>query len=139
MLSLSADGPLGAGLFPCPCCGYRVHRFEPGSHALCPICGWEDDLAQLRFVELVGSANPCSLVEAQSRFARCGAASARARESVRAPFDDESRDAGWRPVDLERDNPEWPQRGVGYADSYPEHDPCCLYYWRPGYWRRVVA
>lgn len=35
--------------FPCPCCGYLVFDREPGFHQVCPICGWEDDLSQLRF------------------------------------------------------------------------------------------
>ena len=52
-------------LYPCPCCGYLVFRMQPGGNERCPICLWEDDLAQLRFPYLPGSANHVSLEEAQ--------------------------------------------------------------------------
>ncbi|MBO0846033.1 MAG: hypothetical protein J2P22_11530 [Nocardioides sp.] len=35
--------------YPCPCCGYLVFDEEPGSYDICAVCGWEDDLSQLRF------------------------------------------------------------------------------------------
>ncbi|WP_241494482.1 CPCC family cysteine-rich protein [Pseudomonas asplenii] len=31
-------------MFTCPCCGYAVFEEPPGSHDICPICFWEDDL-----------------------------------------------------------------------------------------------
>ncbi|MEU0987837.1 CPCC family cysteine-rich protein [Streptomyces sp. NPDC005953] len=34
--------------YPCPCCGRLVHQSPPGSFQICPVCGWEDDLVQLR-------------------------------------------------------------------------------------------
>lgn len=51
--------------YPCPCCGYLVFDESPGSHEICPICFWEDDLTQLRFPLMSGGANPVSLIEAQ--------------------------------------------------------------------------
>ena len=54
--------------FPCPCCGYCVHEHEPGFHQVCPICGWEDDLSQLRFVAMPGSSNTVSLIDAQQNY-----------------------------------------------------------------------
>ena len=44
-------------LCPCPSCGHLVFDEEPGSYSICPVCGWEDDLSQLRFVT-TGGANP---------------------------------------------------------------------------------
>jgi anaerobic ribonucleoside-triphosphate reductase len=62
-------------LFPCPCCGYLTSS-EPGSHDICPICDWEDDLSQLRFPRSGGGANHESLEEAQANFAKIGVKSA---------------------------------------------------------------
>jgi hypothetical protein len=125
--------------YPCPCCGYRVNRLPPGYHEVCPICGWEDDMTQLRFAEMPGSANRVSLITAQQNFNDFGAADPRgANTDVRDPVPGEVRDVGWRPIDPGTDNIEQPSRGVRYADSYPE-DTTVLYYWRATYWRRVVG
>ncbi len=128
-----------AGAFPCPCCGYVVFHHPPGCHEKCPICQWEDDLAQLRFPRMPGSANAVSLEEAQRNFADFGAASRRVCGEARAPLEDETREAGWRPLDPARDNIEEPSRGVAYAESYPFDDTTVLYYWRATYWRRLVS
>jgi len=125
--------------YPCPCCGYRVFRMQPGGNERCPVCLWEDDLAQLRFPRLPGSANHVSLDEAQQNYADFGTAERRFRGEGRAPDDGEPRDADWRPLDPGRDNIEEPQRGVNYADSYPLADTTVLYYWRETYWRRLVS
>lgn len=124
-------------LFPCPCCGYRVFDFQPGHHQNCPICGWEDDLAQLRFPLIPGSSNPVSLYEAQLNFQAFGAARRGGAGLTRPPVEGEARETGWRPLDLERDNPEHPSRGQSYGDSYPWSDTTVLYYWRPSYWRKL--
>jgi hypothetical protein len=55
--------------YPCPCCGYLVFEEEPGSYDICPICFWEDDLSQLRWLDSAGGANRPSLIEAQVTFA----------------------------------------------------------------------
>ena len=125
--------------FPCPCCGHLVHDREPGFHQTCPICGWEDDLCQLRFPMLPGSSNTVCLVEAQRNFADYGASERRTRGQTRGPVDGEARDQGFRPIDPRRDNLEEPSRGIDYADSYPWPDTTVLYYWRASYWRRIVA
>lgn len=126
-------------IFPCPCCGYLVFHWKPGHHEVCPICGWEDDLAQLRFPTLSGSANPLSLEDAQRSYADFGACSRRTRGTTRAPLELDRRDRDWRPLDSSRDNVEEPRRGVGYRDSYPLNDTTVLYYWRPTYWRRMSS
>ncbi len=72
-------------LFPCVCCGHLVHDQLPGSHQVCPICGWEDDLAQLRFPEMPGSSNTVSLAEAQRNFQTYGASERRNRARPAPP------------------------------------------------------
>ncbi len=124
--------------YPCPCCGYRVNRLPPGYHEVCPICGWEDDLAQLRFVDMPGAANRVSLCTAQKNYQAFGAAERFSATDAREPVPGEVRDETWRPVDHDADNVEEPQRGIKYAETYPE-DTTELYYWRATYWRRVVG
>ncbi len=126
-------------LYPCPCCGYLVFRHQPGSHERCPICQWEDDLAQLRFPRMPGGANGVSLERAQQNFVEIGVADRRRLGLGRAPLAEERREEGWRPLDPVRDNPEEPQRGVDYAESYPLADTTVLYYWRATYWRRFAS
>lgn len=125
--------------YPCPCCGRLVHRLMPGFHHSCPICGWEDDLAQLRFPLMPGSSNTVSLQEAQRNFQDFGASESRKRGKTRSVVEGDELDFGWRPLDVRRDNVEQPARGVDYANSYPWPDTTVLYYWRATYWRRVVG
>ncbi|MDJ0862065.1 MAG: CPCC family cysteine-rich protein [Gammaproteobacteria bacterium] len=125
--------------YPCPCCGYQVFDHAPGNHEVCPVCGWEDDLAQLRFPRMAGSANALSLESAQKSYADCGVAVRKKRGLTRRPLEGEVRDAGWRQLDANRDNIEEPQRGIDYADTYPLNDTTVLYYWRPTYWRRLAS
>jgi predicted nucleic acid-binding Zn-ribbon protein len=125
--------------YPCVCCGHLVHDQVPGSHKTCPICGWEDDLAQLRVPEMPGSSNTVSLAEAQGNYRAYGASERRNRGRTREPLDDDPRESAWRPVDVERDNIERPRRGIDYADSYPWPDTTVLYYWRSSFWRRLAS
>jgi hypothetical protein len=125
--------------FPCPCCGYQVYSQQPGSYQTCPICGWQDNLAQLRFPRMPNAANGVSLIEGQDNFERIGSAERRHTRETRAPEASDRREEGWRPVDPTRDNIEEPQRGIDYADSYPVYDTTVLYYWRPTYWRRSAS
>ncbi len=125
--------------YPCPCCGYLVFRMQPGGNERCPICLWQDDLAQLRFPRLPGSANHVSLDEAQHNFADFGVAERRRRGEGRVPLAEDQREPGWRPLDPGRDNIEEPQRGIDYADTYPLADTTVLYYWRATYWRRLAS
>jgi hypothetical protein len=125
--------------FPCPCCGYLVFDHLPGFHQDCPICGWQDDLSQLRFPLMPGSSNTVSLLEAQQNFLRYGASERRNVGKTRDPMDDEEVEQGWRVLNPEHDNIELPSRGNSYGDSYPWPDTTVLYYWRSTYWRRVVG
>jgi hypothetical protein len=119
-------------MYPCPCCGYLVFGEPPGSYDICPICGWEDDLSQLRFPEVGGANVP--LIQAQQNYKAFGASEARRSELGRQPGADDYRDPEWRPVDLARDNAERPVSGIDYGNSYPP-DSETLYYWRKAYWR----
>ena len=133
-------GPGGcAGAFPCPCCGHCVFRGPPGSHDVCPVCRWEDNLVQLRFPLMPGAANAVSLCQGQRNFLRFGVCDRRYAGPGRRAEYGAALDRSWRPLDLERDNPETPRRGVAYADSYPESDTTVLYYWRANYWRRLSS
>lgn len=123
--------------YPCPCCGHKVFDYTPGHHQRCPICAWEDDLAQLRFADMVGGANSVSLLRAQQNYRECGAAVPRHLDATREPFEDEEIEEGWRPIDRSVDNIEQPRRGQQYAESYPYEDTTVLYYWRATYWRRL--
>ena len=125
--------------YPCPCCGYLVFWQQPGNHEKCPICLWEDDLTQLRFPRMPGSANVVSLEQGQHNYENFGSAERRHMSDGRTPIDDERRDGGWRLLDPARDNVEEPQRGGDYVESYPLDDTTVLYYWRSTYWRRLVS
>jgi hypothetical protein len=113
---------------PCPCCGYLV--FETlGSDEFCPICGWQDDISQLRFPEEGGGENSVSLIEAQRNFATSGSSDPRLAAFARPPTPQDSRDPDWRPLDPRQDDIERPVRGVDYGTTYPA-DRTALYYWR---------
>ena len=129
---------MDATRYPCPCCGYLVFVKGPGSYSVCPICFWEDDIVQLRFVHFSGGANRPSLVQAQENYRVFGAMEQRFRHLVREPRPDEQRDVGWRPLDPIRDNTEEPIPGYDYSRSYPS-DLTVLYYWRETYWRAPSA
>lgn len=125
--------------YPCPCCGHLVFDFQPGFHQICPVCGWEDDLTQLRFPLMPGSSNGVSLQDAQQNYQDYGASERRNLGTTRSPVEGEKVEEGWRPLDPAVDNVEHPRRGVRYGDSYPLSDTTVLYYWRSTYWRRVVG
>ena len=125
--------------FPCPCCGHLVFDREPGYHQVCPICLWEDELAQLRFPTMPGVSNSVSLVDAQSNYQRFGVAERKNQGQGREALDSEAVEEGWRPIDPLIDNLEQPTSGEDYSTSYPWTNTTVLYYWRPTYWRRVVG
>jgi hypothetical protein len=109
--------------YPCPCCGYLVFD-EQGSYAICPVCGWEDNVHQLRWPHSsIGPNGP--LYESQLDYDRL-------ERSGREAYHSYPLDAGWRPIDPERDDFE--PTGVCEAD-WPD-DSRVLYYWRPTFWRR---
>jgi hypothetical protein len=112
---------------PCPCCGYLVFP-EPASGEICPICGWQDDVSQLRFPRETG-ANRVSLLEGQRNFLEFGTSDRRKVDRVRVVTSAGERDPEWRPLDEARDEIEEPVSGVDYGASYPQ-DYARLYYWR---------
>jgi hypothetical protein len=92
------------------------------------MCFWEDDISQLRFLEM-GGANHVSLIQGQRNFIRFGASEERVLKHVRKPLASEYRDPEWRPIDPERYQIERPKAGVEYGGTYPG-DGTRLYYWR---------
>jgi hypothetical protein len=106
--------------YPCPCCGYLTHDEGPGDFEFCPVCGWQDDLSQLRFPAMGGGANERSLIDAQRIF-------------LSTTLPDEpgrySRDPQWRPLDSDSDRIEAPEPGLDYGATYAD-DRTVYYYWR---------
>lgn len=103
--------------YPCPCCGYLVFNEEPGSYDICQVCGWEDDLAQLRFATMGGPNRP--LTQCQQQFLAAGGPTR----------PDLERDAQWRPLDLGIDRIEVPEPDRDYGLTYAD-DRTAYYYWR---------
>ncbi|MFJ4920852.1 CPCC family cysteine-rich protein [Streptomyces sp. NPDC088725] len=120
--------------FPCPCCGHRVLGTF-GFYEICPICRWEDDVSQLRWVTSLGQ-NGTSLVQAQRNYMEFGVSDEKWRSHSRRPFLDEHIDPAWRPVDLRRDSFEDPSDTSVPPAPWPE-DQLTLCWWLPTFWRRV--
>ena len=121
--------------YPCPCCGYLTSS-SPGGYDICPVCGWEDDLAQLRFANMPWGPNRYSLWDAQQNYLTTGCSDPELVEQGRiraGSADGVPRDPQWRP--LRPDDIEEGEPGVEYGMTYPS-DPEQLYYWRATYWRR---
>lgn len=82
--------------FYCPCCGYRtLEEMPPGTHDICDICYWEDDLVQFNDPDSPGGANTASLRKARLNFEKFGASDLRIKKHVRPPRPDEPRDPNW--------------------------------------------
>lgn len=55
--------------YNCPCCACATFDEPPGkSYSICPVCGWEDDPAQLKDIDLAGGANKLSLRRAREEY-----------------------------------------------------------------------
>lgn len=115
--------PSETARYPCPCCGWIVFDEEPGSYEICPVCGWEDDLSQLRFARMGGANIP--LLDAQADWQG---------EQESDDLDPDGlgyrREPGWRPLDPSVDQIEDPLPGREYGPTY-EADRTQYYYWRP--------
>lgn len=122
--------------YTCPCCGYLSFNSPPGSHEICTICFWEDDISQLRFALQSGGANKESLIVSQKNFEEMGSIERRFVTQTRDPSDFDERDPEWRKIDLSKDNFEVPILGKDYGNSYP-NDPTTLYYWEENYWKKI--
>lgn len=107
--------------YPCPCCGFLTHDEGPGDFEFCPVCGWQDDLSQLRFASTPGGANQLSLVEAQQAALASGV--------LKTPHPHD-RDPDWRPLDARTDRIEVPERGRDYGGTYADDPRAYYYYWR---------
>jgi hypothetical protein len=131
--SSEADQPEPSELsFPCPCCGHLVFDESPGSHEICPVCIWEDDLVQLRWPNYAGGANKPSLIDAQQNFKAFGASEQRRAARARPATAAEPVDPGWyviEPSSLQAFEPVSEQILPWPADR------TMLYWWRLTYWR----
>jgi hypothetical protein len=99
-------------------------------HEICPVCFWEDDAIQLRWPTWAGGANRPCLIDSQRVYVQYGAMEQRFLQHVRTAAEDEPLDAGWRPVDLERDSFE----AEGICEAAWPDDRTILYWWRPTFW-----
>ncbi|MBP2478604.1 hypothetical protein JOF53_007476 [Crossiella equi] len=117
--------------YPCPCCGHLVHEAPPGSFQICPVCGWEDDLVQLRWPGVSG-ANRYSLIKAQQAYQESGVVDPEFTPNARSFDQSWPLEPGFRMITPEFDNFE--PEGVMDAE-WPE-DRTRLYWWRPFFWRR---
>ena len=113
--------------FPCPVCGHLVFADPPGSHDLCPICAWEDDVSQLRFAETTG-ANRVSLLQAQRNYAELGASDLALIRQCRPSRTGDAKDPEWFAAPAQH-LAEQPTRGIEQGQTYPA-DQRSLYYWR---------
>ena len=110
-------------MYPCPSCGFCVFEAPPGSLDLCQICGWADDLVQLRFPALRSGANRSSLVDYQNEILK------EFPPEVRR-FRRYKRDPGWRPLTRDESRPQLyqPQSRLDYFLAATDDPP--EYYWR---------
>jgi hypothetical protein len=122
----------GAPRFPCVCCGHLVFEGSVGSHEICPVCFWEDDLVQTRWPDCAGGANKPSLIECQRNYQRFGASEARVLRRVRPAAETEPVDEGWYPLGPEALS----SFEASGDDTRPwRRDRTVLYWWRPTFWR----
>ncbi len=103
--------------YTCPCCGYKVFKEPPGSYDICPVCKWEDDVSQLKFVTSKG-ANHESLIDAQK--------SCKINQVQASKY---NRDIEWRIFNLTHDKIEKLIEDHDYGMDYPKN-LTNLYYWK---------
>ncbi|TAP43909.1 CPCC family cysteine-rich protein [Arthrobacter sp. S39] len=110
--------------FPCSCCGYLAFDEQPGSYEICPVCGWEDDIVQLRFPTMGGANAP--LIKCQDAYAHPPAWNRPLATPEQEGF---VRDPDWRPLDPSIDDIDQPRKAVD--DGEPLAAGLTVYY----YWR----
>lgn len=71
--------------YPCPCCGFLTLSSSIGSHEICPVCYWEDDLIQSKEPTCAGGANNISLESAKENYKKYGACAERFKFYTRKP------------------------------------------------------
>lgn len=120
--------------YPCPCCGALAFGEPPGSFEICEVCGWGDDVVQLRYPSLAGGANRESLIDAQIAYRdhRVAVGGDVLPPGLRDVACD--RDSGWRVIDLHRDHFEIP-----FSTTSMPADRTRLYWWRRKFWRRSAS
>lgn len=78
------------GKYQCPCCGYYTFdELVSGLYAICSVCYWEDERAQLNDPDYKGGANKVSLNRAKENFKKYRAVEKRFIKNVRKPNVDE--------------------------------------------------
>lgn len=107
---------------PCPACGFlSIEEDCYGTYNIFPICGWENDAAQLGNPACDGGANGESLVEAQL------AALAKHPLTI-AITDNMERDSQWRPLNAaERETAE-AEKQTEYWINNAVYDPETVYW-----------
>ena len=56
-------------MLKCACCGAETVDEE---YDICPVCGWEKDNVQEKFIGFAGGANKLCLAEAREMYRLCG-------------------------------------------------------------------
>ena len=76
--------------YPRPCCDFLTLT-EPasGTHAICPVCWWEDDMVQFRDLDYAGGANKPRLRDARQTFRAIRVSEARFKSRARPPRPEE--------------------------------------------------
>lgn len=83
------DTPLGRR-FPCGCCDFlTLPEPAPGTHYICPVCGWQDDWTQYEDLDYTGGANRPSLREARKSYRLHGTSEPGRKLRVRDPLPEE--------------------------------------------------
>jgi hypothetical protein len=122
--------------YPSPCCGYTIFAEPAGSHDICSICFWEDDIVQLGFPTMRGGANTLSLYESQLHYLASGVSDPRFVNNVRQPTAADGKDREWRPFNPAKDTHlDWsvPADHLRWKAAPNDHR---LYWWRDDYWLR---
>ncbi len=119
------------GNYPCPCCGYIVFEFGPGSEDVCPICCWQDVTGDVIYpTERSAASDGPSLMQCQKDYIEIGVCNPRL-EAGRRPSSDDVRDPDWFPI-----TPDMvdclPKRSTLGPESWPD-EYLRRYYWKKDY------